>query len=373
MPTGVSFQTTNGSIGSCGGPTDYYNVGGNPAQIQISASSSTAAGTYSLSISSTLYPNAATYTLTVGNGGGGGGGGGGGNTGSGSQAQVNIGTIASGAGIIVCYVGNHSGGPTPTDSQGNAYTFRSGGNYIAAGQYAYWYDSLNVTGGSNFTITVTDVGHTVYGIAAQSYTGIKSGDTFSTWTTGNTSSPTTSPTITPTHANLILVGMSLNTGNVINAGSTPNSGWVNTASDGTYEQLYGNTVNSYGTWKVEGGAYSVGIGSYWVPSTSWTMNAVGTFSNSTGPFNQSNVAAGTSATFTITTTSQDNVTLSYVSGLPTGCGQSFSVNPINSTNSSTFTVTTSATTPAGVYTINLSATDGNTTVNFSVVLQVLGV
>lgn len=361
LPTGGTYSVSNtNSIGPCSAGF-YYNVGANDAVITISTTTSTPSGTYSLSVSGSIHPNAATFSLTVQ---GGSGGGGGGNTGSGGTASVNIGTIASGSGIIVGYTSTHNGGVAPTDSQGNTYAFRSGGTLTGSGEFTYWYDSLNVTGGSNLTISVTN---SALGIAAQSYSGIAGADTFGTWSNGSN----TSPSITPTHKQLILVGMGLGAFTVNSAGSTPNSGWVNTATDGANIALYGNTVSTSGTWKVQNGGGSstaVGVGSYWSPAP-WTLAATGT-----QQANQSNATPGSSATYSISTTSLDNVTLSYVSGLPTGGGQSFSPNPIASGTSSTFTVTTSAaTTPAGVYTINLSATDGNTTTTFSVVLQVLGV
>lgn len=96
------------------------------------------------------------------------------------------------------------------------------------------------------------------------------------------------------------------------------------------------------------------------------------FSLSATPSSRS-VVAGTGTTYSTTVAALNGYsgTVSFsVSGLPTGASGSFSPATVTGTGSSTLTVSTSSTTPAGTYPLTITATDGTLTHVASVSLVV---
>src|SRR5207244_2804614 len=85
------------------------------------------------------------------------------------------------------------------------------------------------------------------------------------------------------------------------------------------------------------------------------------------------VTQGGNATSTISTTvtsgNSQTVTLS-ASGLPSGATASFNPNPINSGSSSLLTITTSGSTPPGVYTVTVTGTGTDVTHSTPITLTV---
>jgi len=98
------------------------------------------------------------------------------------------------------------------------------------------------------------------------------------------------------------------------------------------------------------------------------------FSISASPASQT-VLQGNSTTYTVTVTPSGGfsgtVTLS-ASGLPSGASASFNPPTIIGSGSSTMTVTTSASTPPGTYTLTITGTSGNLTHSTTVTLVVTG-
>jgi hypothetical protein len=85
------------------------------------------------------------------------------------------------------------------------------------------------------------------------------------------------------------------------------------------------------------------------------------FTISASPASQT-VSPGSSTSFALSTVINDGykgtLTLSMMPGLPTGASATFSPNPISAGGSSTLTITTTASTPAGTYPLAVLATDG---------------
>jgi hypothetical protein len=101
------------------------------------------------------------------------------------------------------------------------------------------------------------------------------------------------------------------------------------------------------------------------------VNAPADFSLSATPSSQT-VVAGTSTSYTANITRNGGFTGSVTfsaSGLPTGATGTFSPNPTTG-NSSTLTLTTSATTPAGSYQVTITGTSGTLTHSTVVTLLV---
>jgi len=85
------------------------------------------------------------------------------------------------------------------------------------------------------------------------------------------------------------------------------------------------------------------------------------------------VSQGQSASLTVNVTGSNGFNGSVMlsaSGLPTGATASFATNPVSGTGATTLTVSTSATTPAGNYTVNISGSSGALTHSASVQLTV---
>ncbi len=97
----------------------------------------------------------------------------------------------------------------------------------------------------------------------------------------------------------------------------------------------------------------------WVGSVSLTPSAPD-FTLAATPASRT-VAAGAGTSYTVTLTGLDGysnaVTLSVTSALPAGVSASFSPNPVGPGGSSTLTVSTNGTTPAGSYLISIMGTD----------------
>src|SRR2546421_2307209 len=96
------------------------------------------------------------------------------------------------------------------------------------------------------------------------------------------------------------------------------------------------------------------------------------FSVSASPASQT-VVQGNPASYTVTVTPSGSfngsVSLS-VSGLPSGANATFNPNPINGSGTSTLTITTSASTPAGSYLRTITGTSGGLTHSTTVTLVV---
>src|SRR5262249_34920399 len=95
------------------------------------------------------------------------------------------------------------------------------------------------------------------------------------------------------------------------------------------------------------------------------------FTLSSSPTSQTVIRGGTAASYRLTITPaggfSGNVTLS-IAGLPTGATGSFSPNP--ATTTSTLTVTTVGTTPAGTFTLTITGVSGSLTRTTTVTLVV---
>jgi hypothetical protein len=110
-------------------------------------------------------------------------------------------------------------------------------------------------------------------------------------------------------------------------------------------------------------------------STSVTLvvNPPPDFSISATPSNRS-VTPGNSAGYTISVTSSggfnSTVTFSDVSGLPAGASASFNPTSVPGSGTSTMTVTTSASTPTGSYTLTITGASGSLTHSTTVTLVV---
>jgi uncharacterized membrane protein len=98
------------------------------------------------------------------------------------------------------------------------------------------------------------------------------------------------------------------------------------------------------------------------------------FSLAGAPASQS-VTAGVGTTFNVTITDNNNfsgnVNLS-VSGLPTNCAASFSPATVTNTGGSTLSITTSNTTPGGVYNLTITGVNGSLVRSTNVTLNVTG-
>ncbi|MGC9001283.1 PQQ-binding-like beta-propeller repeat protein, partial [Caldisericum sp.] len=178
--------------------------------------------------------------------------------------------------------------------------------------------------------------------------------------------------------------------NVVKAGSTPIWPMFHYNAQHTGQCPY-DTSNNNGTlkWKFQTGGWvysSPAIasdGTVYVGSDDNYLYAIGggvvspDFSISVTPSSQS-VTPGSSTTYTVTLTSlngfNNSVSLSISSVLPSGVTALFtptSVTPTTSGATSTLTISTSSSTPAGSSTITINASGGGVTHSTQVVLEVV--
>jgi endo-1,4-beta-D-glucanase Y len=117
-------------------------------------------------------------------------------------------------------------------------------------------------------------------------------------------------------------------------------------------------------------------GDYWSPGASSTPPPTNDFSVSASPASGS-VSQGSSATVSVSTAvtsgSAESVALS-ASGLPSGATASFNPASVNSGASSTLTIATSSSTPAGTYpvTVTGTASSGSHTASYSLTVTTAG-
>ena len=102
------------------------------------------------------------------------------------------------------------------------------------------------------------------------------------------------------------------------------------------------------------------------------VNAIPDFSVSATPASQTVVAgAGTSYTISVSALGSFNGSVAFsVAGLPSGAGATFSPTSVTGSGSSTMTVTTGSTTPAGTYNLVVTASSGALTHSTTVTLVV---
>jgi len=152
--------------------------------------------------------------------------------------------------------------------------------------------------------------------------------------------------------------------------STSNSNFYQDANPASYSSYFRDiTSGSNGYAAVTGYDLVTGLGS--PLTTDYAPITTPDFSISASPVTQT-VAQGASANYDVTVTSlngfTDEVNLD-ISGLPAGANGAFTTNP--ATTSSSLSVTTSASTPAGTYGLTITGVGGGFTRTTSVTLVVI--
>lgn len=156
--------------------------------------------------------------------------------------------------------------------------------------------------------------------------------------------------------------------------ATLKAGEVN--MDGSrYGDYAGEVIDPDGctVWHLEEYAQSGQIWGTWVGNVRFpSCGATPDFTIAATPASQT-VSAGGSASYTISLTAQNGYATSVnlsASGLPAGATAVFSQPSLTPTNSSSLSISTAASTPAGSYTVTVTGTDGTLTHTTSVTLVV---
>src|SRR6266852_487181 len=126
-------------------------------------------------------------------------------------------------------------------------------------------------------------------------------------------------------------------------------------------QLSGPVFFGFAQWTTQNFAVSTGA-----------VTALPDFSLSASPASQA-VVAGSGTSYTVSITAIGGFTGSVslgASGLPSGAAASFSPNPVNTSGTSTMSLTTSTATPPGTYTVTISGQSGSLTHTAAVSLVV---
>ena len=271
---------------------------------------------------------------------------------SGNPQTVNL-TVSGCPGGASCTVS-----PTSiTSGNGSTLTINSG--TAAGGTY-----TVTVTGAGTSNTHSTTVALTVNGPPPPNDFSISANPNSLTVNQGASGNSTISTTVTSGNPQSITLstngcptGASCNFGTnpIQSGGSSTLTVGAGTAAPGTY------TITVTGT----------GVSATHSTTVSLTVPA-NDFSISASPTSV-NVTAGNSGTSTISTVltsgNAQSITLS-ASGMPAGTTATFATNPINSGGSSLLTLATSATTPAGTYTITVTGAGASATHTTAVTLGV---
>src|SRR3989475_99195 len=244
-----------------------------------------------------------------------------------------------------------------TSGNGSTLTINSG--TAAGGTY-----TVTVTGAGTSNTHSTTVALTVNGPPPPNDFSISANPNSLTVNQGASGNSTISTTVTSGNPQSITLstngcptGASCNFGTnpIQSGGSSTLTVGAGTAAPGTY------TITVTGT----------GVSATHSTTVSLTVPA-NDFSISASPTSV-NVTAGNSGTSTISTGltsgNAQSITLS-ASGMPAGTTATFATNPINSGGSSLLTLATSATTPAGTYTITVTGAGASATHTTAVTLGV---